>query len=195
VIVEEHPNQDPVEGADRGHFVRVILPPHVPIPLRQQQLQIFSFQIPNQAVIFRDNGGGQVALGPLQFEHLPSHRVARYQAIGEDLLRLADAMRATRRLRGILRSMMVRTGRIEDLDRSFDVQFWQAQGDEAIFRAGLEMAVEYSVYELGYRPDQLRLERSIVRIGNRRRPVSDDRWLRGDEVHGTVPHEGPGPLG
>ena len=68
--------------------------------------------------------------------------------------------------------MMVRTGRIEDLDRSFVVRFWQAQGDEAIFRAGLEMAVEYSVYELGYRPDQLRLERSVVRIGNRRRPGS-----------------------
>lgn len=80
----------------------------------------------------------------------------------------------------------VRTGRIENLDRSFDVDFWQSQGDEAIFLAALEMAVEYSVYELGYRPDQLRLERSIVRVGNRGRPISDDRWLRGDEVDRAV---------
>ncbi len=91
--------------------------------------------------------------------------------------------------------MFVRTGKIKDLDRSFDVDFWQAQGDEAIFRAALEMAVEYSVYELGYRPDQLRLERSVIRIGNRRRPVSDDRRLRGDEVNRAVPHEGSRRLG
>ena len=91
--------------------------------------------------------------------------------------------------------MFARTGKVEEMDRSFDVEFWQAQGDEAIFRAALEMAVEYSVYELGYRPDQLRLERSIVRIGNRRSPVSDDRWLCGDEVQRAIPHEGPGPVG
>jgi hypothetical protein len=60
-----------------------------------------------------------------------------------------------------------RTGRIDHLDRSFDIDFWQAQGDEAIVRAALEMAVEYHVYRLGDRPDHLRLERSVVRIGNR----------------------------
>src|SRR5580692_4642951 len=55
---------------------------------------------------------------------------------------------------GILKDRMFieRTGRIEQLDCSSDVDFWQLQGDEAIVRAALEMAVEYHVYQLGDRP-------------------------------------------
>jgi len=45
------------------------------------------------------------------------------------------------------------------------------QGDEAIVRAALEMAVEYHVYQLGDRRDHFRLERSSVRIGNRSRSL------------------------
>ena len=30
-------------------------------------------------------------------------------------------------------SAMMRFGRIEELDRSFDIEFWQRQGDAAIF--------------------------------------------------------------
>ena len=32
-----------------------------------------------------------------------------------------------------------RFGRIEDMDRSFDVEYWQRQGSEAIFRAAWEL--------------------------------------------------------
>ena len=64
--------------------------------------------------------------------------------------------------------MVERTGRIDQMDRSFDIDFWQAQGDKAIVRAALELAVEYHVYQLGQRPEDLRRKRSIVRIGNRR---------------------------
>jgi hypothetical protein len=60
-----------------------------------------------------------------------------------------------------------RTGKIEDLDRSFDVEFWQTQGDEAIFDAALKMIVEYCVYELGIPSEQIRLQRSVEHFGRR----------------------------
>ena len=39
--------------------------------------------------------------------------------------------------------VMERMGRLEDLDRSFDVAFWQRQGSNAIFAAAWEMVVEH----------------------------------------------------
>ena len=30
---------------------------------------------------------------------------------------------------------MMRFGRVEEMDRSFDIEYWQRQGDAAIFRA------------------------------------------------------------
>lgn len=56
--------------------------------------------------------------------------------------------------------VMERKGKIEDLDRSFDIQFWQAQSDAAKFAAAWELVV--TAYRIkGKDPNELRLHRSI----------------------------------
>jgi hypothetical protein len=40
------------------------------------------------------------------------------------------------------RFIMERVGKVGETDRSFDREFWQRQGPEAIFAAAWEMAVE-----------------------------------------------------
>jgi hypothetical protein len=56
--------------------------------------------------------------------------------------------------------VMMRFGRIEEMDRSFDIEFWQRQGDAAIFRAAWEL-VELYCRDRGMNPDELRLQRSV----------------------------------
>jgi hypothetical protein len=56
--------------------------------------------------------------------------------------------------------VMERFGRLEDTDRSFDIAYWQRQGDAAIFRAAWELVENYA-RERGISPDELRLQRSI----------------------------------
>jgi len=56
--------------------------------------------------------------------------------------------------------VMERFGRIDDSDRSFDVAYWQRQGDAAIFRAAWEL-VETFARVRGMSPDELRLEGSV----------------------------------
>lgn len=46
-------------------------------------------------------------------------------------------------------------------DRTFDIEFWQEQGDEAIFRAAWEMVVIAEEFKHGRKP---RLQRTITRI-------------------------------
>jgi len=58
-------------------------------------------------------------------------------------------------------------GKLADLDRTFDLDFWQAQGDEAIFDAAWQMIVDYYVYELCVPPEQIRLQRSVEHFGRR----------------------------
>ena len=55
---------------------------------------------------------------------------------------------------------MARFGRIEELDRSFDIEFWQRLGDRAIFDAAWELVEFYHRYQ-GRHPDELRLQRSV----------------------------------
>jgi hypothetical protein len=55
---------------------------------------------------------------------------------------------------------MMRFGRLDDMDRSFDIDFWQRQGDAAIFRAAWEL-VEAYCRDRGMSPDELRLQRSV----------------------------------
>ncbi len=56
--------------------------------------------------------------------------------------------------------VMERKGKIEDLDRSFDIQFWQAQSDAAKFAAAWELVT--TAYELkGRNLNELRLQRTI----------------------------------
>ncbi len=50
--------------------------------------------------------------------------------------------------------------RIGDKKRSFDIRFWQAQGDIAIFEAATEMLKDYFLIR-GKNADEFRLQRTI----------------------------------
>ena len=52
--------------------------------------------------------------------------------------------------------MTMRFGRLEDMDRSFDIEFWQRQGDGAICRAACELVESY-FRDRGMNLDELRL--------------------------------------
>jgi hypothetical protein len=56
--------------------------------------------------------------------------------------------------------VMERFGSIRNLDRSFDIEYWQRQGDSAIFRAAWEL-VEFYYRDRGLDPNELRLQRSV----------------------------------
>ena len=53
-----------------------------------------------------------------------------------------------------------RRGKLEELDRSFDLQFWQSQSPQARFSAAWELIV-YASEIKGSDVRQLRLQRSI----------------------------------
>ena len=55
---------------------------------------------------------------------------------------------------------MERRGKIEDLDRSFDLEFWQAQSPQARFSAAWELILFASQVK-GQDVRQLRLHRSV----------------------------------
>jgi hypothetical protein len=62
-------------------------------------------------------------------------------------------------MKTIDRVVMERKGKLEDLDRSFDLQFWQAQTDTARFAAAWELVI--TAYKMkGKDVRQLRLQRS-----------------------------------
>jgi hypothetical protein len=50
-------------------------------------------------------------------------------------------------------------------DRQFDIEFWQEQGDEAIFRAAWEMVLMAEEFKNGRVP---RLERTVTRVQRKR---------------------------
>ncbi len=54
-----------------------------------------------------------------------------------------------------------RRGKIEDMDRSFDLKFWQSQPPKARFDAVWEMIVHYMKVK-GQDVRQLRLQRSVT---------------------------------
>lgn len=56
--------------------------------------------------------------------------------------------------------VMERFGKLKEMDRSFDIEFWQRQGDAAIFRAAWEM-VELYHRDRGLDPNELRLQRTV----------------------------------
>jgi hypothetical protein len=58
---------------------------------------------------------------------------------------------------------MERFGSIQDAGRSFDIAYWQRQGDAAIFQAALEL-VEFYHRSQGMKRHELRLQRSIENI-------------------------------
>ena len=59
--------------------------------------------------------------------------------------------------------IMERVGKIKDLDRSFDIEFWQAQDTTARFRAAWELAVHYHRRK-GMSEDELRLQRTVEHL-------------------------------
>jgi len=54
--------------------------------------------------------------------------------------------------------------RIGDTDDRFDIAFWQSQGDEAIFKAALDMLLDYLMLRYGH-VDEPRLQRTIESFG------------------------------
>ncbi|MGI9165265.1 MAG: hypothetical protein ACR2G5_02570 [Pyrinomonadaceae bacterium] len=64
------------------------------------------------------------------------------------------------------RLVMMRVGNVADMDRSFDIEFWQSQDDTARFDAAWELVV--FAHELkGQKEDELRLQRSVESIERR----------------------------
>ena len=54
--------------------------------------------------------------------------------------------------------------RICDQEDRFDVEFWQSQGDQAIFAAALEMILDYLILRYGH-VDKPRLQRTVESFG------------------------------
>lgn len=59
---------------------------------------------------------------------------------------------------------MVRTGTLDEFDRSFDYEFWQSLGSSARFAAAWEMAKDYHVKIKGGDERELRLQRTVVLV-------------------------------
>ena len=59
------------------------------------------------------------------------------------------------------RNFVEHRGKLKDLDRSFDLKFWQAQSPKASFDASWELVVHYMKVE-GRDVRQLRLQRSVM---------------------------------
>jgi hypothetical protein len=56
--------------------------------------------------------------------------------------------------------VMERIGRIEEMDRSFDIEFWQRQDSEARFAAAWELVV-FAHEHKGGNVSELRLQRTL----------------------------------
>jgi hypothetical protein len=54
--------------------------------------------------------------------------------------------------------------RVGDKADRFDIEFWQSQGEQAIFNAALEMIQDYLIIRYGH-ADQPRLQRSVEHFG------------------------------
>ena len=61
------------------------------------------------------------------------------------------------------RVVMERLIRLEDADRSFDIEFWQQQGDAAIFVAAWEMVVLAHKLK-GRDVNELRFQRTLKKL-------------------------------
>jgi hypothetical protein len=59
--------------------------------------------------------------------------------------------------------VMERKVQLDQMDRSFDVEYWQRLGPEAIFEAAWEMVVQAWKVK-GRDPNELRLQRSVEAI-------------------------------
>ena len=55
-------------------------------------------------------------------------------------------------------------GRTGNDDRRFDIEFWQQQGDQAIFEAAFDMIMDYLTIRHGH-VNKLRLQRTVESFG------------------------------
>ena len=62
--------------------------------------------------------------------------------------------------------VMERFGSLRETDRSFDIEYWQRQGDTAIFQAAWELVQLYH-RDQGMELDELRLQRSLEHFERR----------------------------
>ncbi len=62
---------------------------------------------------------------------------------------------------------MMRFGKLAQMDRSFDIEYWQRLGDAAIFNAGWELAEQYHRAQ-GATEDELRLQRTVEHFQRQR---------------------------
>ena len=73
----------------------------------------------------------------------------------------------------IVRMRMIpaeRRGKLENLDRSYDLRFWQTQTPQARLNATWDLIVHYAKVK-GLSVRQLRLQRSVERYGRQRRGI------------------------
>lgn len=70
-----------------------------------------------------------------------------------------------------------RRGKIEELDRSFDLEFWQSQPPSARFQATWELILHAARVQ-GQDVRQLRLHRSVETFQRQPGAVSGDRRVR-----------------
>jgi hypothetical protein len=68
--------------------------------------------------------------------------------------------------------MIERGGKLEDLDRSFDIEFWQSLTPQARFEAMWELIVQAEKIK-GRDVRQLRLDRSVENYQRQQRYPSD----------------------
>ena len=78
--------------------------------------------------------------------------------------------------------------RITDDRRSFDIHFWQSQGDRAIFEAVSEMLRDYFLIR-GKDADEFRLQRTIESFRKALDSLSCCGRLCGNEIQRATIHE------
>jgi hypothetical protein len=59
-----------------------------------------------------------------------------------------------------MREIQEAYSRIGDKDGRFDIDFWQSQGEQAIFKAALDLIQDYLIIRYGY-ADKPRLQRTV----------------------------------
>ena len=64
--------------------------------------------------------------------------------------------------------VMERYGRLAEMDRSFDIAYWQRLGAHAIFEAAWQMVVDAHIHRPGG-IDELRLRRSVEAFQRQKR--------------------------
>ena len=63
-----------------------------------------------------------------------------------------------------MRNIRESYGQIGDNEGHFDIEFWQWQGDQAIFNAALDMILDYLMLRQRY-VDKPRLQRTVESFG------------------------------